>query len=109
MHLLHKTEPVVTAPQISQQSGDRSLADDIRQAIDRCSHALQDSIREKPERKQSKNDTDSLHPHACGTRAYPHDPEDLRALREWVETKRIYERQVEPASVKSPTPPWHNG
>jgi hypothetical protein len=109
MQFFHKTHALITALQINQVSGDISLRDDVRQAIELCSPILGDSIREKPAGKQSKNGTDSLSSHARETSLHLHDPEDIRALREWVEAKRIHEQQTEPVTAGFPSLPWHCG
>jgi hypothetical protein len=109
MQLFHKTHPILIAPHINQVSGDISLTDDVRQGIERCSSVLGDPIRGKPAGKQSKNGTDSLSPHTRKTSSRLHDPEDLRALREWVKAKRIHERQTEPVAAGFPAPPWKCG
>jgi hypothetical protein len=109
MQLLRNIKPIMMVTHPGQETDGGMLADDIGRAIDWCSPVLEYSIWEKPEGRLAENDIVSLKPRAHSTCAYSPDPEDLRALRDWVKAKRIHERQTEPVAAGFPAPPWHCG
>jgi hypothetical protein len=109
MQLLRNTKAIMMVPQPGQENDYGKRTYDIARIIDWYSPVPEHSIRGKMAGKQSKNGTDSLSPHARETSSHLHDPEDLRALRDWVKAKRIHERQTEPIAAGFPALPWHCG